>query len=158
MKYCMAILLTLASFNALAGLTKWVDSQGVVHYTDGPPPPNVKAQNLNAPSTSAGIPAASSPAAPKTIYEQEAEMNKEKKAREEAAQKAAKKQQEDAQKQQACEQARSQLQTLQNSPRVVTYDANGQPSYLDDTQRQQRIEEAQAAVSNYCSGGSSPQQ
>ncbi len=154
MKYCMAILLTLVSFNAAAGLTKWVDSQGVVHYTDEPPPPNVKAQTLNAPSTSTGIPAASGPAAPKTIYEQESELNKEKKAKEEAAQKAAKKQEEEAQKRQACEQARNQVAMLQNAPRVATYDAAGERTYLDDAQRQQRIDEAQAAVSKYCSGSS----
>ncbi len=155
MKYCMAILLALASVSAFAGLTKWVDSQGVVHYSDEPPPPNVKSQTLNTPSTSGGIPAASAPAAPKTVYEREAEINKEKKAKEEAAQKAAKQQEDAVQKQKACEQARSQLGTLQNAPRVVTYDDKGERTYMDDAQRQQQISEAQAAVGKYCNG--SPQ-
>jgi hypothetical protein len=158
MKFCAAILLTLASFNAFAGLTKWVDSQGVVHYTDGPPPPNVKSQSLNTPSTSAGIPSASAPAAPKTIYERDAELNKEKKAKEEAEQKAAKKQEEEAQKQRACSQARDQLATLQNSPRIATYNDKGERSVMDDDARQKRIDEAQASISKYCNGSSSEQQ
>lgn len=155
MKYCVAILLTLASLNSFAGLTKWVDSQGVVHYTDGPPPPNVKSESMRAPSTSTGIAPSSAPAAPKTIFEKEADLKKEKQAREAAEKKAAEKQAEEAQKQKTCEQARSQLTTMQNSPRVVTYNDQGERTYMDDAQRQQKIDEAQDAISKYCSGGSS---
>jgi len=155
MKYWMALLLALVSFNTYAGLTKWVDSEGKVHYSDAPPPENVKSETLRG-SPSQGAPAAASatPAsgsgAPKTIYEMEADLKKERKAKEEAAQKAAKEQQEASQKQQACAQARDQLATLQNMPRIVTYDEKGGRSFMDDTTRQQRIEEAQASVGKYC--------
>ncbi len=158
MKYCLAILLTLASFNASAELYKWKDAQGVLHITDTPPPPNVKSESVRAPSSSAGIAPASAPAAPKTIFEKEAELNKEKKAKEEADKKAAQKREEEAQKQKACEQARGQLTTLQNAPRVVTYDDKGERVYMDDAQRQQKIDEAQSAVGKYCTGSSSSEQ
>lgn len=155
MKYWMALLLALLSASSYAGLTKWVDSEGRVHYSDTPPP-DVKSETVRvAPSpgaqpAAAGSAAASAPAGPKTIFEKEADMKKEKKAKEEAEQKAAKKQEEEAQKQKVCSQAREQLVTLQNSPRLVQYDEKGERVYLDDAARQQKISEAQAAVSKYC--------
>ncbi len=156
MKYWIALLLALLSLNSYAGLTKWVDSEGKVHYSDSPPPENVKSEAVRvapspgAPAAASGSSAASRPGAPKTIFEKEAELKKEKKAKEEAEQKAAKKQEDEAQKQRACAQARDQLATLQNAPRIVTYDEKGERSYLDDAARQQRINEAQDAVSKYC--------
>ena len=33
---------------------------------------------------------------------------------------------------------------------MVEIDANGERSYIDDTQRQQRIEKAQQEISNLC--------
>ena len=39
MKKFLLILLMLASANAFAGLSKWVDADGKVHYSDQPPPP-----------------------------------------------------------------------------------------------------------------------
>ncbi len=157
MKYWMALLLALASFSASAGLTKWVDSEGRVHYSDTPPPANVKSQSVRtspaqgaAETPASGVSGASGVAGPKSIYEMEADLKKERKAKEEAAQKAAKEQEQAAQKQQACEQARSQLQTLQNAPRVVEYNEKGERVYLDDASRQQRMDEAQGAVSKYC--------
>lgn len=155
MKYRIAILLMLASFNSYAGLTKWVDSNGVVHYSDAPPPGNVKSETLQLRSSDqGGMSAASAPAsAPsraKSIYEMESDINKERQAREEAAKKAAQKDQETKERQRACEQARAQLNTLQNAPRIVTYDENGNPTFIGDEGRQERIRSAQDSVSEYC--------
>lgn len=102
----------------------------------------------NAPAaTEAG---ASAPGAPKTIYEKEAEMKKQRKAKEEAGQKAAQEKEQADTKRRNCEQSRSTLATLQNAPRVTVYDEKGERSVLDDAARQQRISEAQDAVSRYC--------
>ena len=49
-----------------------------------------------------------------------------------------------------CAEARSQLQTLQNAPRVMVYNDKGEPSVLDDAARQQRISETQDAISKNC--------
>ena len=152
MKYFVAILLTFASFNVYAGLTKWVDSEGVVHYTDGPPPANVKSESVHTSTSSSPAPAASAPApaAPKTIYEKAADLKKEQKARDEANQKAAKEKELADAKLKNCAEARSQLQTLQNAPRVMVYNDKGEPSVLDDAARQQRISETQDAISKNC--------
>ena len=154
MKYCVAVLLALVSFNTYADLNKWVDANGKVHYSDGPPPDDVKAETLhisaspNTPQSPAA--AASAPSAPKTIYEKEAELKKERKAKDEAAQKAAKEEEHAKAKQQACEQSRIQLSTLQNAPRVTVYNAQGERSFMDDATRQKSEAEAQASVSKYC--------
>lgn len=154
MKYWMAILLALASFNAGAALTKWVDKDGVVHYSDGPPPENVQSETLHLRSNDRGTAEqaapASGPAAPKTIFEMERDLNKEKKAREETEKKAAQKEQEEKQKRSNCEAARNQLNTLRSAPRIATYDEQGNRSIMDDEARQQQAEQAEAAVSKYC--------
>jgi hypothetical protein len=158
MKYVLIAFLLALSFTAHAALHKWVDSEGKVHYSDEPPPPDVKSQTIRTAPESpaeASAPAAagasaSGPAPAKTIYEKEAEMKKAQKAKAEASQKAAQKEQEAQLKQKNCEQSRNQLATLQNSPRIATYDASGERSFMDDTQRQRAIDDAQAAIKQYC--------
>lgn len=154
MKYCLAILLALASFNSWAGLTKWVDSAGRVHYSDGPPPANVRSQRLHMRSTySQGgntTKAASAPGAPKTIFEQEADLNKERKARQAAEKKQAQKEKQAKIKRQNCMQARSRLNTLRNAPRIASYDAQGNPTIMSDAARSQETQRAEAAVNQYC--------
>jgi hypothetical protein len=154
MKYYLPLFLLLVSLNSNAGLTKWVDADGKVHYSDGPPPDNVKTEHVRTISStndheSAPV-AASAPTGPKTIYEQAADLKKAQKAKEEAAQKAAKEEENAKIKQQNCAQSRSQLQTLLNSGRLSTYNDKGEPEVMDDSARQKNIDDAQAAVSKYC--------
>lgn len=151
MKYCIAILLTLASLNSYAGLTKWVDANGTVHYSDGPPPEDVQSQQVHIQSAIGNdTTPASGPGASKTIFEREAELNKARKAQKEAEQKEAEKEKQAKIKEQNCAQARSQLDTLKNAPRIATYDAQGNPSYMDDAARNQQIGQAEADVNRYC--------
>lgn len=151
MKYFLAICLLLTGFNTHAALHKWVDSEGKVHYSDTAAPPAVKSQKLreSVPSQSISSSNAAAPA-PKTEAEREADRKRAQKEKAEAEQKTAQQQEEASNKLKNCENARSNLVTLERSPRLVTYDAKGEPTYLDDNARQQRIEEANKAISNYC--------
>lgn len=151
MKYFLAISLLLSNFTAHAALNKWVDSEGKVHYSDSAAPPEVKSQKLreSAPAQSVSSSNAAAPA-PKTEAEREADRKRAQKDKGEAELKAAKKQEEASIKQKNCENARGNLATLENSPRLVIYDAQGERTYLDDNARQKRIEEANKAISNYC--------
>lgn len=54
MKYYLAILLALVSLGAKAGVHKWVDSHGRVHYSDSAPPTGVQSQTLQEPESPAG--------------------------------------------------------------------------------------------------------
>lgn len=156
MKKILLTFLLLASASASAALIKWVDAEGKVHYSDQPPPPNVKAEKLRLPSaaetpgSASGVAAASAPAGPKTIAEREAELKKAQQAKKEATDKAAKDQARiDAEKAQ-CEAAQQNLRALQEGMRLVEIDAKGERSYLDDNQRRQRIEKAQQDINTYC--------
>ena len=55
MKRCLPIFLLLLSVNAHGALNKWVDAEGNIHYSDEPPPPNVKTQTLVAPVAASGV-------------------------------------------------------------------------------------------------------
>lgn len=149
MKKFLLILSVLASANAYAGLSKWVDADGKVHYSDQPPPANVKAETLRTTSSDTAAPA-SAPAAPKTIAEREAEMKKAQQAKKEAADKAAREQARIEGEKTNCEAAQQSLRALQEGVRIVEVDAKGERSYLDDEQRRQRMEKAQQNIKTNC--------
>ena len=156
MKKFLLILLMLASTTAFAGLSKWVDADGKVHYSDQPPPANVKAKILRvtsevaAPVSASGVAAASAPAASKTIAEREAELKKAQQAKKEAADKAAQEQARIDAEKANCAAVQQNLRALQEGVRMVEIDAKGERSYLDDEQRRQRIEKAQQDIKTYC--------
>ena len=71
----------LTALPALGELYKWTDAQGVVHYSDQPPPPNVKqpvtVKPRTPPAPTAAPEADGAPAAgPKTHVEQDADFNR----------------------------------------------------------------------------------
>lgn len=144
----VTIALTLLSLNAYADLNKWVDADGKVHYSDTVPP-DVSTQTVR---NIAGKGDEKTPASfvPKSLAEREAELKKSTQEKEDAAKKKA---QQDAQaeaKKSNCNAARENVQTLEHSPAIVTYDANGERSYMDDAARAQRLEEARKAISSDC--------
>jgi hypothetical protein len=159
MKRYLTILLLLSSTTAFAALNKWVDKNGEVHYSDQPPPANVKSETLrvsppaapsNAAAPASGTAAASAPAAPKTIAEREAELKKAQQAKKEAAERAAEEQAKRDTEKANCATAQENLRSLQEGTRMVTINAQGEYSYLEDEQRQQRIAKAQDAIKNWC--------
>lgn len=156
MKNFLLILLILASASTFAGLNKWVDADGKVHYSDQPPPANVESTTLR-PTSSAkdsasesGAAASSAPAAPKTIAEREAELKKAQQAKKEAADMAAQEQAEADAKKASCASARKNLGLLQEGMRMMEIDDKGERFYLSDEQRQQRIIKAQQDIGTYC--------
>lgn len=156
MKIFLLIILMLINTSTFAELNKWVDADGKVHYSDQPPPANVKAKTLRitsdaaAPVGASGVAAASAPATPKTIAEREAELKKAQLAKKEAADKAAQEQARIETEKANCAAAQQNLRALQDGTRMVEIDAKGERSYLDDEQRRQRIEKAQQDIKTYC--------
>lgn len=154
MKYFSAIcflLVSLLSFNnAYCSINKWVDDSGQVHYSDQPPPEDTESTSLDSTVAAASGVAASDVNAPKSLAEREAELKKSKKAKTEAEQKASKQQTEADAKQKYCLDLRSSLKGLEESPRIATYDANGEPSFLNDAERQQRIQETFEGIEANC--------
>jgi hypothetical protein len=144
----LLILLMLASTNTFAAISKWVDDQGRVHYSDQPPPPGKQTKTLREDDTADS--ASSGASATKTLAEHEAELKKDKAEKQSAADKAAQlKAAEDTLKAN-CANAQQNLRSLQSGMRIMEVDANGQRYYIDDTQRQQRIDKARQEISNSC--------
>ena len=77
-------------------------------------------------------------------------MKKSKQAKDEASQKQAQKDAETETKKNNCAAARENARILENSPRLVTYDANGERTFVDDATRAQRLEETQKTISSNC--------
>jgi hypothetical protein len=140
--------LALLGLNAHAGLNKWVDAEGKVHYSDTRPP-DVNAESVRSIS---GKGQADAPASysTKSVAEREAEWKKAKVNKEEAAQKQAQQDEMTAAKQRSCESARNNLRTLEQGGRVFTYDEKGERVHMDDDARAQRLEEARKAIASNC--------
>lgn len=151
MKIFLLILLVLSSTSTFAALNKWVDANGKVHYSDQPPPANVKAETLRtAPPANEPAKTGSAPAAPKTLAEREAELKKAQQAKKEAAEKAAQEQAKADDKKANCAAAQQNLKILQSGTRLMDIDAKGERYYLSDEQHQQRTATAQQDVDKWC--------
>lgn len=148
MKYYLAALLALVTCSAHAELHKWVDSSGKVHYSDTAPPSDSDEQKLKLPAAPAGSTGEAAPG--KSIFEREADLNKALKERQEADQQAKQKQQDADRKKKDCENARNSLNSLENAPRIATYDESGNQVIMDDATRQQKIEDARKAANDFC--------
>ncbi|TNC99818.1 MAG: hypothetical protein FD121_44 [Gallionellaceae bacterium] len=140
--------LALLSFNVQAGLNKWVDTAGNVHYSDAPPQ-NVKTQSV---PNIAGTGQAAAPAtySSKSYVEREAELKKSKQEKSEANEKKAQQEAQAEERKRNCTAAQQNLRMLEEGTRIVTYDANGEKVYLDDAGREQRLNDARKAISNNC--------
>ena len=86
----------------------------------------------------------------KTVAEREAERKKKLKTKEEAAQKAAQQQENELIKQKNCTGARANLRAYESNAPIATYNDKGEKSNMDDSARQQGIEEANKQISTYC--------
>ena len=152
--------LLLVGQTAQAAQWKWLDAQGVMHYSDVPPPSTVPARNiLQRPAqTVAPMQTAASPSSAPAGAKQQASsaLEKkiaEKKAADQAAQEQAKlrQQQEQAlQNQQNCLQAQQQLQILDSGQRMVQIDAQGQRTIMDDAQRAAEHARIAGLIAQYC--------
>ena len=146
----LAFFLLLVCTNSFAAISKWVDSDGQVHYSDQPPPSDVRQKTLRADYGTGDSQSASSAAAPKTLAEREAELRKAEIEKKKAAENTAQKQAETAAKQANCANAQQNLRTLQSGIRIMGADASGQPGYIDDAERAQRVAKTQSDISTYC--------
>lgn len=144
MKFVIAIALCCFALSAQAGLVKWVDENGTVHYGDQPPRDTRAETVRNVAGKDAAAPADN---APKSVAEREAALKKARQEKQAAAEKESARTEE---KQRNCANARQNLQALQEGGRIVTYDANGERTFLDDDARAARIEAAQQAVNQAC--------
>jgi len=140
------ILLSLATATADAGIVKWTDAQGHVHYTDRPPSSAVKTEPVAIPNH----PAALGTSAGKGLAEQEMEFRQRRIKDEEEAAKRRRQQKTAEIRKQNCERSRTNLYTLQSTGRLFHTNAKGERVYLDNAARQTAIEQAKKDINTWC--------
>jgi Skp family chaperone for outer membrane proteins len=133
-----------------AKVYKWVDSQGVTHYTDTPPPARPADELKLAPPPSQ----AQIQEAQRRLQQVEEEaqhqidrMDKEASAKRQEKQKQT---EEEQKRQNACDRLRSRLTMLQVGLRVAIPDAKGGYVWLNDAQRQLEIEGVKRQLHELC--------
>jgi len=131
--------------HAQADLYKWTDGQGKVHYSDQPPTVNVETVK-----TPAAGQAETTEQATQSLNAREQDYQKRRREAEEARAKADKEAEQARVQRENCDKARSNLSTLQATPRVYSTNAAGQRVYMDDTARANALASSQKAVSEFC--------
>jgi len=130
-------LLLLAAGSAGAQAYKWTDASGTVHYSESAPPAGTKYSRVTLsgsvepvsapPAAEPGSEAAANNEPPKPMEDTPANRSK------------------------LCASLKSNLDTLKGSGPVVM-EQGGQPKALNDAERKQQLDAAQAQYTQYCQG------
>lgn len=141
-------LLAIFALNARAELNKWVDEDGVVHYSDTRPA-GIHADSVR---NIAGKDTATAPAQnePKSYVEREVELKKAIQEKQGANDKLSREKAMQEERRHNCLNAQESVHTLESGTRIATYDASGERVYLDDAAREQRLRDAREAVRANC--------
>jgi Domain of unknown function (DUF4124) len=139
---------------AWAGLYKWTDENGNVHYSDQPPTDAVqKSESLKQPKSVGTTPAAAgaNPSAkPKTAAELDMEFRKRRVEAAEAEAKAQKEAQAAEDKKSNCQRANAQVAAVGRGGRITRPGPNGEQTYLSDDQIAQELVSAKKAADSWC--------
>lgn len=137
---------------AQAGVSRWVDAEGKVHYSDQPPPATAKSQKTLDLKAGPALPksAPDSKGAEKSLAEKNLESRKRRVQAEEAAAKQAKDQEEAKNRKANCEHATNQLRAMQEGQRISKFDEKGERVFLEDKDRASAIEEAKKSADSWC--------
>lgn len=135
---------------------KWVDAQGVTHYTSSPPPPGVAAKVLQAP------PAPTPPTGTANPAQRQIDQARRLSAEREQAEASQRQAHDAAQQAQAtqlaaCANARQQLDALSHGGPVFRYNAAGGRDYLPDSERDAEIARWQQQVNALCTAAGTSQ-
>ncbi len=165
----VAISLTLcAALPAAAQTYKWVDANGKVHYSDKPPPGNVRTQTLREPAAAPSPPAAdetksetkskakgearqdAAKAVPETAAEQEQAFRKRQAAVAKAQQEEAQKEAKASAKAENCRRAKAAVANLELGGRQTRIDEKGERVFLTDQQIVQETAKARQEAAAAC--------
>jgi hypothetical protein len=121
---------------------RWVDANGVVHYSDAPPPVESKAELVHLPGTG------STTGTVVSLPDEPAKADDSEEPGEKKAPGTLASSVQSAEKR--CADARANIEALQRSGPVGIDSGNGKPQPLDDKTRQQMITNAQTVIATYC--------
>lgn len=150
------IIISLIVFNmpVYAQVYKWIDENGKTQYADQPPLSgkvhNEQRLRINFAPTPVSLAESREEDGadkPKTLTDERYEYDKR---RQERLSKEAEKKVKVAENKQKCIDAQSRLRLFLESPRLRVPDGEGGLTYVDDNVREQKINEANQAVTTYC--------
>jgi Domain of unknown function (DUF4124) len=167
----LAIALSLClALPAMAQMYKWVDANGEMHYSDRPPPSNVKTETLQMPSEPAAMPAASTvkagvqknaatagtqkkneaEAGPKSLAEQDQAFRKRQADAAKAQAEQARKEAQARKKAEYCKNAKAALANLELGGRQVRINDKGERVFLTDKEIAQATAQARKDAAAAC--------
>jgi hypothetical protein len=144
-RFALIVAALLAATAVHAQVFEWKDESGKTHYSDMPPPGNVRELR----KIESAPPATGNPTQ-KTAADREMEFRKNLKESQEKTEKTSKQQAAASERNENCDNARRQQQLLESGERIALRDDKGERYYMDDAQREQEIAKARQAVQSFC--------
>jgi hypothetical protein len=128
---------------------KWVDENGMTHFTETPPPPGAKGGKIDVKPTPPSSNHASDD--PATWKERARTLEQQRHERENAEENARKTAQRDrTERQQRCRKAHIALDQLNSAGPLYNYDDKGERHYLSDEERPAQIARAKKVIAETC--------
>ena len=124
---------------------KWKDEKGVTHFSENPPPDGSKADKIEVKPVGGDRPTLPPPES----WKQKELQSKQQKAKAEGVDAIAKKREEEK-REERCRVARQELDSLTNGVRLFRLNDKGERVFMEDSERNQRIEEAKRAIRDHC--------
>ncbi|MCG3203006.1 MAG: hypothetical protein NFCOHLIN_02909 [Gammaproteobacteria bacterium] len=128
---------------AAAGMYKWTDADGQVHYTQSPPPAGVQGQELKPP------PRVDSESAVEDLETKQKGFEERVEDKAKAEEEAAKTADQAAEKARYCEQLRADLAGLQTAQRIFTGEGE-ERRRLGEDERQAKMKDIEAKLAKDC--------
>jgi hypothetical protein len=152
-RICLTLLLAFTALLAQAQMYKWVDENGHAQYSDRPPPPGAKSEQVT--KSSSRTPAATSPApaaAGKSTgaAAQELEFRKRQLANQEKGKDDEKKAADAKSKQENCDNAQARVRSLADGGRILKPSATGEREYMGSEEIEAEKPIAQKRVDEAC--------
>jgi hypothetical protein len=145
---CAVAAMTFASGAVASEIYKWVDQDGNVHYEDRP---SGAADEERLAMTYNRTDRGAVSQRIKGRHDRQATRDEARATAAAAEKEAADNAQAAAERQQACERARTRLESYLQSRRLYRTDENGERVYLDDAQRQEARQKAEEQITEFCS-------
>ena len=142
-----AVMALILAQTSLAGVYKWVDKDGNVHFGDQPP---VEAKQKSEIKATGKAPAVSAPVAPANLSEKDAEFRKRQIEKSEKEKKGAEAEKLKIEKEERCRKMKTSADEMSSGYRIYDYDKSGQRYYLDDSQRAKAVEDAKNNYNKEC--------
>lgn len=141
----LALVLCAASPPSQGEIFRWIDGNGVTHFSQTPPPSG-RYEQMQPPPPPAEDPAKARARINKVNQHIQDQLDRERK----QAQADRQARQNEAQRAKACQQSKRRLTALTIRPHVLVKSSNGQFKRMSESQRQAAIKEARDRIAKYC--------